>query len=76
MAEGQPPLSLYTTAAVAAAAGALGFAIVYSATAERAPAENPASAEPLAAGNGQQAKRSWSFRWPFTTRTASQQAGA
>ncbi len=73
MAEGQPPLPLATIVAVAAAAGAMGFGIAYYFTAEA-----PRAAERPSDGHGgeQPAKAAWRITWPWTTRTASQQAGA
>lgn len=79
MADGALPpplLSLTATATVVAAAGALGFGIVYWATPEAPRAAAPQGADNDGNGNQPAAQRAWTFPWPWTTRTASQQAGA
>lgn len=77
-----PPLSVATTVAVAAAAGAMGFGIVYWMTAEpslQQQAELPQTASQRGgdgedAATSRQQKSGWSFGWPWSLRSHSREA--
>lgn len=75
------PLSIATTVAVAAAAGAMGFVAVYWYTADlgQQPLSSPSQSTPIREGDGNEAggrqwkKASW-IGWPWTLRSKSREA--